>query len=356
MSQLDILLPFGLPPPEFAKDLIRQSNLPALAQLLARSNFHTENFDPYARALPHETWLARRLLPGIAASDRTLPHGSPPLAPALMRRHGLQADAGTWFVVQPVHFHIASDHLILADPRQLELADDEARALFEDARMLFEESGLPLVYGDAATWFVRADDWRELDTATPDAACGHNIDIWMPRGEAERAWRKLQNEVQMQWHDHAVNAARDARRQAPANSLWLWGGATLSSPSHDGMPAACSDAFLPGDWCATPGAAGARKHAACNAAAVIAAAPQRGLLLLDSLRDAALAEEWGNWLHAMQALEQDWFAPLLTAVQDGRLAQLTLVAGNATRLDEYRIRKSALRKFWRTPSLARLLP
>src|SRR5690606_12665127 len=107
---------------------------------------------------------------------------------------------------------------------QLQLAEDEAQALFESALSVCEESGKSLLYGDAHTWFLRADDWQDLHTSTPDAACGHNIDIWMPKGQNERDWRRLQNEIQMHWHAHAINEQRAERGLKPVNSVWLWGG------------------------------------------------------------------------------------------------------------------------------------
>src|SRR5689334_7528928 len=62
MVQLTLLLPFALPAPEFAPELIRSLQAPALATLLSRTSSHQHH--PYrhdARALPHETWLARAL-------------------------------------------------------------------------------------------------------------------------------------------------------------------------------------------------------------------------------------------------------------------------------------------------------
>lgn len=352
MSQLDILLPFGLPPPEFAKDLLQQCKTPSLALLLARAKaLQSENFDPFARALPHETWLARQLLAAEVLSE-----SSPPVADALMRQHGLQAETGTWFVLQPVHFHIARDHLVLTDPRQLGLDDDEARILFEAAQPLFEEDGKTLVYGNAATWFMRSDDWQDLHTATPDAACGHNIDIWLPQGAQERAWRKLQNEVQMHWHMHDVNARREARGAHVVNSLWLWGGASAQQLHHGSHRAAYSDTFNLDGWHAALAATAGNRQVDCRAADVVSVRPQHGLLALERLLPAAMAADWGTWLQEMQALEAQWFAPLLSALRGGQLDCIRLILTDNTRLAEFSLGKGALRKFWVKPTLHRLLP
>lgn len=353
MNQLDLLLPFGLPPTDLAKDLLRQCKTPSLAKLLSRAKvLHIDELDPFARALPHEIWLTKKFL-----SIDFLPKNSPPVANAQMRKLGLQAESGTWFIVQPVHFHIARDHLVLTDPRQLALADEESRILFEAARPLFEETGKTLIYGDAATWFVQADDWLDLHTATPDAACGHNIDIWLPKGEAELAWRKLQNEVQMHWHMHEVNAEREARGAKTVNSLWLWGASTTPHSTQAATPAApYSDTFNLQGWGAALGASGTKAHPDCRAIDVVQAQPRHGLLMIESLLAPSLAADWGTWLQTMQALDSEWFTPLLSALQGGRLQRVNLILTHNTGLAEFSISRHSLRKFWVKPNLNRLMP
>lgn len=353
MNQIDILLPFGLPPADLAKDLLRQCKTPSLAILLSRAKvLHTDEADPFSHALPHETWLTQKFL-----SSSFVPENSPPAAEAQMRKLGLQAEPGTWFILQPVHFHIARDHLVLTDPRQLALDDEESRLLFEAARPLFEEAGKTLVYGDAMTWFVRADDWRDLHTATPDAACGHNIDIWLPKGNAELAWRKLQNEVQMHWHMHELNAAREARGARTVNSLWLWGGSVISHETHAGTAAPpYSDTFNLHGWIAALGASGIKAHAVCPSIDAVLARQERSLVMIDTLLAPSLAADWGTWLQFMQALDTEWFTPLLSALQGGRLQRVNLVLTHNTGLTEFSISRNSLRKFWVKPNLDRLLP
>lgn len=335
MSHLDILLPFALPPAEMAADLLRACKTPALAMLLARARSpRIERFDGFSRSLPHEIWLARQF--GLAAHM----DGSPPLAHAAMRRYGLPTEQGWWFILNPVHFHIARDHLVLTDARQLGANEEESRALFDAAQPLFEEEGRTLLYGDAHAWFVRADDWQGLQTATPDAACGHNIDIWLPKGDAERVWRKLQNEVQMHWHIHAVNDAREARGARPINSLWLWGGTPASlqvtPPRAPGM-------------CELPGALAAYAPPGWTAAQA-----DNKLLAFDELISPALNSNWAEWLAQFHALEAEHFAPALTQLQSGKIDRLGLILSHNTALAEFIVTRNSLRKFWAKPSLKRL--
>jgi hypothetical protein len=354
MHHLTILLPFGLPPAEMSADLIRELKTPALATLLARAKSEpgasrNEIFEDFSRALPHEIWLAREF--GMA--DQLEKCGSPPIASALMQSYDLQQGSGFWFILQPVHIHVARDHLVLTDPRQLALADQEARILFDIAQPLFAETGKSLLYGDAGTWFVRADDWSGLQTSTPDATGGHNIDIWMAKGAHERDWRKLQNEVQMHWFDHPANAAREARGLKPVNSIWIWGG----TPAPDTpVPSRYTDAFnLHGADCAYEQFV-ARHGNAEKLSDLLAAKPEHALVMLDNLLEAALANDWARWLSGMHALEENWFVPSLAALKSGAIDRISLVLTHDTRIARFAITKSSLRKFWVKPTLTPLFP
>src|SRR5437879_3235847 len=126
MNHLDILLPFGLPPPELARDILRDLNLPALATLTARAKGGSKQqhiLDEFARALPHEAWLSQRF--GLSNPDSH--SSSPPVAIAAMRALGLSVEEGHWFMLHPAHIHIARDHLVLTDIRQVTLSEADSR-------------------------------------------------------------------------------------------------------------------------------------------------------------------------------------------------------------------------------------
>lgn len=352
MSHLDILLPFGLPPAELSADLYRELKAPSLATLTARARSSartSQTFEDFHRALPHEIWLTKQ----FGLENTQLANSSPPIAVALMQSLGLNPKDGMWFVLQPVHIHIARDHLVLTDPRQLQLPEQEARRLFDVAKPLFDECGKDLMYGNAEMWFVRADDWSELQTATPDAAAGHNIDIWMPKGSGERDWRKVQNEVQMHWFTHPVNTEREATGRKIVNSVWLWGGATVSAP----CPAKqYKGAFNLHGWMQAFSRYVPDHAVVDSARELISSKSKSSLLVVDSLIDPALSNDWGRWLDYMHRLESDWFAPILQGLKSGELDQVSIVLTNDSRLTSFTTTRPSLRKFWVKPSLAALCP
>ncbi|GAB3553495.1 hypothetical protein GCM10027343_40390 [Noviherbaspirillum agri] len=351
MSHLDILIPFALPPAEMSADLLKELNLPAFATLASRASGASrrkEVFGDFSRTLPHEKWLSRQ----FGMEDAVSGTGSPPVAKALMQSFGLPPHPGHWFVLQPVHIHIARDHLVLTDVRQLALSEAESRKFFDIARPLFEESGKQLLFGNATTWFVCSDGWSGLQTSSPDAAAGHNIDIWMPKGAGERDWRRIQNEVQMHWHNHPLNEEREVRRLKPVNSLWLWGGSEVEPTVSD----VYSHTFNLSGWMTAFEEFVPHRMTTEKASEAIASQPKQGLLVFDGLLEPALSNDWGRWLEQMRAFEATWFAPLLDALRSRAIDGITMILTSDARIVRFTTTKSSLRKFWIKPTLAGLHP
>ncbi len=342
MASTTVVLPFALPPADLAPELSRNLQAPSLAALLSRNNLLKKHvLDQDWRVLPHETWLARTF--GAAGTGA-------PLATAVMRGFGLQPGAGHWFIVHPAHIQLARNHLVLADARRLRLDEADARTLFELAKPYFDE----LVWGDAETWFMRADAWQGLDTASPDAAMGSNLADWMPLGPTALAFKKLQNEIQMLWHEHPINLARQQRGLAPVNSFWMWGGAGLGDAVPGEAASGAPHLAVADVAAAAPGSAVPSWLAALATPGAKVAPGDAGTIVLPHLIPMGAANDWGAWLGAMQQLEQTWFAPLLAALRDGRIAELTLILADRDGWTEIRTAKPALRKFWRAQNLKNL--
>jgi len=339
MAHLSLVLPFALPVPEFAPELVRALQAPALAMLLSRTSAHARTpLDDGARALPHEQWLAHAL--GLVHE------GKPAFAAAAMRGYALSPAEGTWFIINPSHIQIARSHLMMADLRLLDLSEDDGRALFDAAAPLFEEAGHALSYGDAQTWFMRADEWAGIDTATPDCAVGMDLTDWMPTGARAIAYRKLQNDVQMVWYTHPANAAREERGLPAVNAFWPWGASTTAAPAARPLLATFD---TPG-WLAALG--GRKLDSPADLAGSIAG---NTILVCGNAAAPAIAADWSGWLQQMQRLESALFAPLRAALMQGRVGELRLVLSHRGALAEFTTTAMAQRKFWRRPTLDRLL-
>ncbi len=340
MTEITLAIPFALPPPELGPDLIRALKTPALAALLARHSLLQHHiFDNDSRVLPHEAWLAHAL--GLASAPEQ-PDTSAPLATAVMRGCGLQAEAaeGHWFMLQPAHVQISRTHMLLSDLRGLQLNEADSRGLYELARPFCEEIGKPLLHGAPGLWFLRADDWAGLNTASPDATSTQSMSDWLPEGPHARDFRKLQNEIQMLWHDHPINEARQARGLQPINSCWLWGGAGPSAPTGQ-VAISGGTAWLDALSSTQPSVEQLIAHP--------------GPALLGDLISPAQVGDWADWLARMQRIEQEWLAPLLAALKGGRVSRLNLILSHRHGWTSVSSTAMAQRKFWRAPTLNPLL-
>ncbi len=356
MAHISLVLPFALPVPEFAPDLIRALEAPALAALLSRSS--SQLFRPLegsARVLPHELWIARSL--GLANGT------APGFATSSMRGYGLDPGDGTWFIVNPAHIQIAHSHLMMGDTRRLDLREEEARGLFDSARACCEDAGHALLYGAPDTWFLRADTWDGIQTASPDAAVGMNLTDWVPAGAQARAFRKLQNEVQVSWYTHPVNAAREARGQAPINSIWPWAASSMAGEHALKLVARAAGKLAPQPAVATyatPGwltaLADQRLDSLDGIGGLVAdgGGDKGRLLVCGNAAAAAIAADWHAWLQEMHTLEQMLFAPLLAALKQGRIKALRLVLSHRDGHLETTTTAMAQRKFWSRPTLEHL--
>ena len=80
-----------------------------------------------------------------------------------------------------------------------------------------------------------------------------------------------------------------------------------------------------------------------------------GAVMLADLIAPAQVGDWADWLARMQRIEQDWFAPLLAALKDGRIGSVRLVLSHRFGASTVSTSKLAQRKFWRKPTLNPLL-
>jgi hypothetical protein len=158
-----------------------------------------------------------------------------PHVPIAARIKGVSDDQPQ-ICLELVHLHATRDHLVLMDPSLLRITPEEETALRTSVKETLEHFLGSVGEFYPHRWIYPAREFTELLTHTPSLASGLNIDIWMPKdthtpGLAKK-WRRLQNEIQMIWHDHPVNEARLARGELTVNSVWLYGIGSLADISQ----------------------------------------------------------------------------------------------------------------------------
>lgn len=263
---MQLIVPFAGVLSEAGRHAAQNLSLPHLERLLARSRAGAAlGGDERSLSAPHEIALAHSF--GWPLADGRLPW-----AALAAQRDGVDVGGRAVGQLTPVHLHVGTDQVTLADPAALALDAADARVLFDALRLLFRDAGFVLHWGDVQRWYVENPSLAELATASLDRVVGRNIDPWLPATRAAREWQRLASEAQMLLHAHRVNARREVAGLLAVNSLWLSG-------------------------CGVAGAAPT-------------APPPR---VDDRLRAPALAEDWVAWGDAWQALDAGPLAALLDA-------------------------------------------
>lgn len=307
-----LLIPFASCAADGCRQAARQLRLPRLAQRLAR--WREEAPDPgTAQSLtpPHERVQAR--LQGWNPADGLVPLAAWDAVQAGLA--GAEGAEGAWARLTPCHWRVGADHVALADPQELQLDEATSRAVLAAMQPFFEEDGLTLHYRNPLLWLAQGALFAGLPTASLDRAIGREIDPWMPRSEAARPLRRLQQEMQMLLYTAPLNDERQARGLQPVNSFWVSGTGPLP--------------------------------ATATATATAAPAAPR----IDTrLRAPALREDWAAWSAAWEQLDADLDASAVARItlcgeSGARTWSATASPGLAQRLHA----------LWRRPAVAELL-
>lgn len=318
--RLTLVLPGLLWPRQALIDSTFDLDLPALACLLGRGQ------RTLGAGVGLENWLAQSLgLSGWpAAAWRARAAG-------VESQHALCLDAA--------HLSLGQSAMSL-DPVSLDA--EESQALAADLAPMFADLG---DWHQAAPgqWLLRLNSAPDFATTPLPQALGRDIKSLLPRGEAARPWQKRLMEAEMTLHGHAVNRARLAGGRAEVNTLWLWGEGALEAPLHAPFSHAIAENAIP------RGFAASYHMIPYPALADVPTGPGHTLAIADDLHLPSQRHDALAWREALNALEQDWFAPLLTALDQRRLESLNLVAlGDHASLTINTAAGGAW-KFWRKP-------
>ena len=265
---MHLVIPFAAPVGPQCQAALERLELPHLKSLLRSLTpqgalpGHASDLSPLPERLLSHNAFADGLVPWAALRARALPKATPGAA---------------WGLVSPCHLTVHADHIAMADPAGLRLEAEDSHALLQTMAPYFLEDGLALHYLQADTWLVQGEALRGLPTASIERVRGQKVDPWMPRTEAARLVRRLQNEMQMLLYTHPINDARVARGAPMVNSFWLSG-----------------TGDLPAD-----------------------APPFLQATVLDTLQAPALRDDAAAWARAWQALDSGPLADMARALSHG---------------------------------------
>jgi hypothetical protein len=266
-----LLIPLAASPAEGCAQAMQRLALPHLDALLARlTPLEADPGEETDFAPPHERALARHL--------------NLPAAPTPWAAWHAQRQDSAWAFITPCQWHVGADHVTLTDPAALQLDEADSRALLAILAPWFAEDGITLAYDQPTRWLAHGAVFEGLATASLDRVVQRDVRAWLPDAGQARLVHRLHSEMQMLLYTHPFNDARAARGLPPVNAFWVHGAGALPQP-----PAPVAPPEVP-----------------------------------DTLRDAALREDWPAWTAAWQALDAGPIARLAAHVAAGGAARLTL--------------------------------
>ena len=328
--------------PEAYRDMV----LPALQTFLARSQ--RALFPPVA----WEAWLCQAF---EVERQRDWP-----VAALTVSVDGGDPKGYYWLRADPVHLHADRDRLLLADSSVFTLLEGEAHACIQALNAHFASEGLHFSAPSEKRWYLRLESDPQIETVLLDEVAGMPVDRRLPSGPSSLRWHRLLNELQMLLHALPLNEARTERGDLPVNGVWLWGGGrhVPVRGRHFGSITADEPLSLAlaanADVIATPLAEDG--HRWLRDVRDFARDKPR-LLVLDQLVVHARCGDLSAWREAIETLERRWIAPLLAAVQHGRIAQLALVAPGVSGCVRHELTRRDLMRFWRrAKSVAEYVP
>ena len=286
---MHLIIPFAASASQGYADALAKLQLPVLQKLLARlSPLPPDIGDELSLSPPHERALAAAL--GLKVND-----GQIPLA-ALHAQQTCHSAAphSAWAFISLCHWQVNTGYVAMSPLPLPALSATQSDALLAAMQPYFEEDGIRLYPDQPGRWLAQGEVFADLATASPDRVVGRNLADWMNNTPKAASLRRLQNEMQMLLYTHPVNDARETMNLPAVNSFWLHGSGAL--------PAAYQ-----------PPAANAQP------------------VLISTLREPALANNWPGWTQAWHALDAGEIQALLQATAARQPVRLTLCGERGSR-------------------------
>jgi hypothetical protein len=292
--------------------------------------------------------LDREGLGAALCAALALPHATP-LAPLCALGAGLSIDDRYVIAATPVMLVADRDRLVLAG-RVADLAVGETETLLARLNAHFAADGVTFAAPRPSAWFALSERSFDLSTSSVDLALGHPIAEFLPRGPDKSTWQRWQVEIQMLFHEHAINDARTVRSALVVSGVWLSGAGRLSDVATPPLTRVFAASGEHGDLArGLARKAGLSADARPAALSAILDRMQRDshtLVAMDATVDqTALAE-----------LDARWIAPAADALASGALDALQLIGdGHGAAVTWRATRPSFLRRAFERFSHRRLI-
>ncbi|HSC47150.1 MAG TPA: hypothetical protein VLG68_03615 [Gammaproteobacteria bacterium] len=236
-----------------------------------------------------------------------------------------KADGEFRLRADPVHLAADRDQLVLMPGSLLDVTPEEAQALAAAFNGLNGGEGWRLEWPLPERAYLRCPQVLRVETHAPETVAGQPVLEFMPHGEDAATLKQLMNETQMLFHEHPVNRAREEEGRPLINSLWFWGGGTLTLPVAKAPAGAAAELSLVRGFAIWTGAE---------------RFPRPGSAELKTMAEGVVTLEARD----LESLDAGWFASLYAALRAEHLTELRL---HLESVGSFKLGSRDARRFWR---------
>ncbi len=242
--------------------------------------------------------------------------------------------------IDPVHFKAESDHAILLGPELLEVVEEESRQLVEAFNDHFAEDEVSLSVDSAGHWYLHYIRPLQLAFTPLDEALGRDIKHFMPTGEDALWWRRIVNEAQMLFFQHAVNQQRESNGQLSINGLWIWDRQLETEGETPSYQQLFADNLLAS--CMAAQSSLRVQPLEVFSAEKVQQADQ--VMVVDSLYPSMCYGDTSAWIEALEAFCNDPFKNIVSLMNKSVITQLNIYSCDGRC---FTITKAQAYKFWK---------
>ena len=150
--------------------------------------------------------------------------------------------AESWIAAaDPVSFELRMRDIVARRIPAGQLADSDLPSLIAAAQEMFVDENSVRFECMGNLGYLISPDSMPTSQISATTLHGFGPDAYLPAVDADRSFHRIHGELQMLFHDHAVNRQRAERRLPPINGLWIWGGGRLPEKVRKNLPTLFSD-------------------------------------------------------------------------------------------------------------------
>jgi hypothetical protein len=181
------------------------------------------------KLLTQMTCVAKSSEPADAQSALLGPHEQ------ALTLWGLSPHWGREVYLTPCHWQVGMNEVLLLNPQELALNDNESRAMLAAMQGFFAEDGIEVTYESPLLWKAQGELFEGLPFAALDRAVGKNVKAWLPEASRARTLHRLQSEMQMLLYQHPVNDQRSLQGRWTVNAFWVHRNASQMGLMQEGL-------------------------------------------------------------------------------------------------------------------------